>query len=400
MTKPESPINIPFLIFVLAVIQFLHILDFMIIMPLGNLFMEQLNISPKQFSNFVAWYAYAAFISGIISSSIIDRFDRKNALLFLFTGFTLSTLLCGLVNDFIYLNICRGLTGFFGGVISALVLSIIADVVPYEKRSQANGWVMTAFSVASIGGVPAGIWIADNYGWRGPFLCVGVLSLIMIFFIFWKIPPLRIHLDKYKEKKHFLNSFSSLTKNQMMALLFSFMLIMGHFTMIPFIAPYMEVNVGFSFKQISYIYLFGGICSALTLPNIGKIADRKGNQKVFVIASIFALIPIFLITNLAYVPIFIALMVTSSYFIISGCRTVPATTIVTAVVKPENRAGFMSLRASVNELALGIGSTIAGFLVYESADNCLVGYDKVGYITMAFTLVALGLSFFLRRDEV
>ena len=399
MPKPDQSINIPFLIFVLAVIQFLHILDFMIIMPLGNLFMAELQISPKQFSNFVSWYAYAAFIAGIISSSLIDRYDRKTALLFLFSGFTLSTLLCGVVNSFALLSLCRGLTGLFGGIISALVLSIIADVVPYERRSQANGWVMTAFSVASIAGIPSGIWIADQYGWHGPFLCVGALSFIMIYFIVTKVPSLTIHLNKESKSKSIFHSFSSLTANQMSALLFSFMLIMGHFTMIPFIAPYMEINVGFSFKQISYIYLFGGICSALTLPNIGKVADKLGNQKVFLVASLFALVPIFLITNLGAVPIYLALMVTSSYFIISGCRTVPATTMVTAVVKPENRAGFMSLRSSVNELALGIGSTIAGFLVYESVDNCLMGYEKVGYITMAFSIVAFGLSFLLRRDE-
>src|SRR5271165_2780231 len=73
-----------FLLLVLGSVQFTHILDFVIVMPLGSRFMRELNISPFQFDLLVAAYAVAAAISGLLAARIIDRFDRKSALLVLY----------------------------------------------------------------------------------------------------------------------------------------------------------------------------------------------------------------------------------------------------------------------------------------------------------------------------
>lgn len=402
MPDKNKAINIPLLIFILAVVQFLHIIDFMMIMPLGKEFMEKLDISPKQFSNLVSVYAYAAFASGLVSAFFIDKFNRKYVLIFFFAGFTLGTLLCGYSNTYSNLLIFRSLTGAFGGVISAQVLSIIADTVSYENRSKANGFIMMAFSVSSIVGIPLGIAIADNYGWQAPFQIIGYTSLILLLTLFFILPDFKGHIKEKIPNDNLISVAQNLfqNKNQLLALLFSFVLILGHFTMIPFIAPYMEANVGFTFKQVGFIYIFGGICSFIALPTVGWFSDKYGNQKVFLIASVCAIFPIFLITNLPQVPIYLAILVTSSYFIVSAGRSVPATTIVTAVVKPEDRGGFMSFRSSANELALALGSSIAGMIVIENeVDGSLINYNYVGYITIFFTLVAIYLSFKLKKEK-
>ena len=44
----------------LAAVQFTHILDFMIIMPLGAQLMHAFNITPARFSHLVASYGIAA----------------------------------------------------------------------------------------------------------------------------------------------------------------------------------------------------------------------------------------------------------------------------------------------------------------------------------------------------
>ncbi len=402
MQDKKSSLNIPLLIFILAIVQFLHIIDFMIIMPLGKEFMDVLDITPQQFSNFVAVYAYAAFASSLLAAFFIDKFNRKYVLIFFFCGFTIGTLLCGYSNSYPSLLLFRGLTGAFGGVISALVLSIVADSVPYENRSKANGFIMMAFSVSSVVGIPLGIEIAARFGWQAPFQSIGYTSLVLLLTLYFILPDFKKHIVADTPKQNPFHVIIRLVKNknQLLALLFSFVLILGHFTMIPFIAPYMESNVGFSFKQVGFIYIFGGICSFFALPTVGWISDKFGNQRVFIIASIFAIVPIFLITNLTAVPIYIALLVTSSYFIVSAGRSVPATTIVTSVVKPEDRGGFMSFRSSANELALALGSTIAGFIVVENeVDGSLSNYEYVGYITIFFTLVAVYLSFKLKKTE-
>ena len=101
LNAPETPVmNEKLLLFLLAMVQFTHIIDFMIIMPLGKQFMQLFDISPQQFSVIVSAYALSAFAVGFLSAMYIDRFDRKKALAFTYLGFTLGTFACGLANDY------------------------------------------------------------------------------------------------------------------------------------------------------------------------------------------------------------------------------------------------------------------------------------------------------------
>lgn len=140
---------------VLASLNFTHILDFMIMMPLGNYLMPHFHISAQYFSWIVASYPITACVSGLVSAFYVDQFDRKRVLLFAYSGFLIGTFCCGIAPDQYFLMAARILTGFFGGLIGAQVLSIIADTFPYEKRGRAMGTVFMAFSIASVFGVPS-----------------------------------------------------------------------------------------------------------------------------------------------------------------------------------------------------------------------------------------------------
>ncbi|MEM9919847.1 MAG: MFS transporter [Bacteroidota bacterium] len=387
------------LLFTLALVQFTHIIDFMIIMPLGKQFMEIFDISPQQFSWIVACYAFSAFLTGILSAMFIDRFDRKKALLFVYVGFTIGTFCCAAADSYYLFLAARSLTGAFGGVLGALVFAIVADAVPYERRASAMGIVMTAFSVASVVGVPAGIYLAATFNWRAPFLVTALVSTVVALLIWRSTPSLTGHLDGQANTS---NSLGNLVRigtdaNQVTALLFTLILILGHFTIIPFIAPYMQLNIGFSDYEVTFIYLIGGILSAFLLPLVGKLADRFGNIHIFTLASIGALFSIFAITNLPVVTKVIALCVTSSFFIVASGRSVPAMTMVTAVVKPEQRGSFMSIRSSINELGLALSSFIAGLIVVEQPNGNLANYQYVGYIAIFMSVVAV---LFARRLRV
>src|SRR6478672_11286644 len=84
----------------LSSINFTHILDFMIMMPLGNYLMPYFKISPQQFSLLVAAYTLSAAVSGFIAAFFADRYDRKRILLFGYTGFLLGTIACGFAPSF------------------------------------------------------------------------------------------------------------------------------------------------------------------------------------------------------------------------------------------------------------------------------------------------------------
>lgn len=379
------------LLLILAIVQFTHIIDFMIIMPLGSQFMSIFDITPKQFALIVSTYAFSAAFFGLISALFIDRFDRKTALLFNYIGFTIGTLACSFAPDYYTLLAARCITGAFGGVLAALVLAIVGDVIPFERRGMAMGIVMTAFSVASVVGVPVGIYLAALYGWTVPFLVVGIISAIVTVVMFFTLPQMRAHLTDSRERtnpfRNILNIF--LNPNQAKALLFSISLMFGHFMIIPFIAPYMQLNVGFTDFEVTYVYAVGGTLTVFLLPLAGKLADRFGHLKIFTWSSILALGSIYAITTLPEVAVWVGICVTSTYFVVSSGRNVPATTLITSVVKAENRGSFMSVRSSINELALALSSFIAGSIITENTDGSLNNFLYVGLLAMVMSVIAI-----------
>lgn len=382
------------LLLVLALVQFTHIIDFMIVMPLGAQFMTIFDITPKQFSWIVSSYSATAFLAGFLSALFIDRFDRKYALLVLYLGFILGTFACSQASSYGFFLLARMLTGAFGGVLAALILSIVGDVIPFSRRGRAMSVIMTAFSAASVIGVPLGLYLAAQFNWKMPFLATAVFSGIVGILIFFVVPSMKKHLQEkqYRENPFKVIGRIAQNSNQLQALLFNVVLMLGHFTIIPFIAPYMQLNIGFSDFQITYVYLIGGLLTVFVLPIFGRLSDKFGHARVFAFASLGAVFSIFAITNLPPVSIPLALLVTSSFFVVASGRNVPALTLITSVVRPENRGSFLSVRSSINEAALALSTIIAGSIVTEGEGGALQNYPLVGYIAMAMSLLAIVLA--------
>ena len=129
--------NRTLILYILALVNFIHIIDSMLIMPLGDIFIEEFSISSGEYSFLVSAYAMAAFCSSLVGVFYLDRFDRKTALLFIYFGFGLGTLACAFADTYIQLVSFRIFTGLFGGMIGAMVLSVVSDLYPFKERGAA-----------------------------------------------------------------------------------------------------------------------------------------------------------------------------------------------------------------------------------------------------------------------
>ncbi len=379
------------LLFTLAAIQFNHVVDFMIMMPLGPQLMRTLEITPQAFSLLVSSYTFSAGIIGFCGAFFLDRFERKKSLQIIFIGFVLGTLACGLAPNYSFLMAARILTGGFGGLLGTMVLSIVGDAIPLERRSAAMGLIMTAFSAASVLGVPAGLFLSAHYSWNMPFIALAAFSVFAHLAIVKWIPVMKDHLAMQPEQRDIWAPFKMVggDKNLQRALLLQMTLMLGHFSLIPFLSPYMVANVGFTEKELPLIYLLGGAVSIVSLPLIGKLADKYGRYKVFIFGILLSVIPQVLITNMPPVPLYMALMVTTFFFITTGGRTIPASTIITSTVTPRQRGSFMSINVAVQQISSGIAAYMAGLIIVKDAGGQLQHYNIVGYIAIGFSLIAL-----------
>ncbi|MDX2282042.1 MAG: MFS transporter [Saprospiraceae bacterium] len=386
------------LLVILACVNFTHIMDFMIMMPLGPQLMKLFDISPQQFGFAVSSYSLTAGVSGFISAFFVDKFDRKQTLLFAYIGFVVGTFACAFAPTYLMLVGARILAGLFGGMIGAQVLSIVADTIPYERRAGAMGIVMMAFSMASVLGVPAGLWLASLFSWHAPFMVVGSIGLVVILLIYFLVPPINGHLQKAVQNHspfHVLTDIWA-SPNQRKALTLSAVLMIGHFSIIPFLAPSLVGNAAFSQDNIFLIYLVGGSLTFFTSPLVGKIADKRGKFPIFVLFALLSLIPVWLITNLWPMPLWVVLIISGMFFIFINGRMIPLQAMVSGVVPPEQRGGFMSINSSMQQLSTGLAANLGGLIVVETVDGRLEHYNWVGYISIALVLVSIWLASRLR----
>ncbi|HEX6736237.1 MAG TPA: MFS transporter, partial [Azonexus sp.] len=259
MTTELDPRCERFFLLTLAGIQFSHVLDFMIMMPLGPILMAAFGIGTHEFGLLVASYSFSAAASGLLAATFVDRFERKRLLLVSFALFALATLACGLAPGYSTLLLARGLAGVFGGLMGALIHTMIGDAIPFARRARASGVVSSAFSLSTIAGVPLSLWLANHLGWRAPFVLIAALSVVFLAIGLRFLPELRQHLDGEKHAHLLSATFGVLAEgNHLRALLFSALIIFSGFTVIPYITVYAVNNVGIPQQQIPIIYLVGG----------------------------------------------------------------------------------------------------------------------------------------------
>lgn len=383
------------LLFLLSAVQFSHIVDFVIMMPLGPQLMKFFTVGPREFGLLVSSYTFAAGVSGILASFFVDRFDRKSCLIFFSLGFASGTLACAWAPTYEALVIARSAAGAFGGVLGSLVLSIISDRFDYARRGAAMGILMGSFSLASIIGVPLGLMLANDMSWHTPFVFIGSWSLLLSAVAFFAIPPMRAHLtgpgshhSPTASLAHVLN-----TPNQLRALLFMVCLVLGQFTVITFLSPSYVANAGLAQSELPLMYLTGGICSLFATPLIGRMADRFGKHVVFRASAFLSIPGILAITHMVPLPVFTLLLVSCLFFITMSGRMVPAMTIVTATATPQYRGSFLSLSSSVQQFSMALASFIAGVLIVQDSEGHLLNYPLVGYMAIGFTLIAMTLSY-------
>jgi DHA1 family inner membrane transport protein len=380
------------ILLLLALINFTNILDFMVMMPLGPQLKRTFDLGPSEWSLLIASYALSAFASGVAAIFFIDKFDRKKFLLITYVFFIFGTFLCAIAKSYEALLFGRIIAGIFGGTIASIVLAIVGDTTPPEKRATAMGIVMAGFSAAAALGVPFGIYFGTLYNWHMPFYAIVVLGVITTAMIYFIIPNITSHIaigGKISGWTNIKNSFAD--KNQLIALIFMVVILFGQFSIIPFLSPYMVANVGFTENDLLYIYLFGGIVSIFTSAIIGKLSDKFGKLRVFTILLFLSLIPIVIVTNLGQTPLGIVLFVTTLFFIFAGGRMIPATAIVLSTAPPQSRGAFMSIRSAVQQLGAGVAGLIAGVIVVENPDGSYSNYQYVGYIAVVMSLLSLWL---------
>jgi predicted MFS family arabinose efflux permease len=387
-----------FVVALLAFLQFSIILDFMIISPLGAIIMPDLGISPQRFGEIVSAYAFSAGLSGLLAAGFADRFDRKKFLLFFYCGFVVGTGLCALAPSYPMLLLARIVTGLFGGVIGSVVLAIATDLFPLAMRGRVMGVVQTAFSASQVLGIPAGIYIANQWSWHATFLAIILVAIPVGLVIVFYMKPVAGHLALKQEDspwKHLTGTV--FVPRYVMAFGATAFLVTGGYMLMPFGSVFTVNNLGIPLSDLPTVYLVSGFFTIFTGPLVGRASDAFGKFRVFIFGCALSIVMVLVYTHLERVSLVTVIIVTVLMFVGIFSRMIPSQALISAIPEVTKRGSFNAVNASVQQFSGGIASVLAGLVVAQGTDGNLRHFEQLGYVVVSTTLLSLVLMYFIQK---
>jgi predicted MFS family arabinose efflux permease len=375
-------------IVLLAIVSFTIVLDFMVMAPLGDMLMKTMNLNATQFASAVSAYAFSAGISGLLAAGFADKFDRKKLLLFFYVGFIVGTFLCGIATSYHLLLLGRIVTGLFGGVLGSISMAIITDLFSFEQRGRVMGYVQMAFAVSQVAGIPIGLFLANKLGWEAPFFMIVLLSALTAVIIYRFIKPVSAHIAASAKTNPFIHLQKTVSKRSyILPFLTTALLSIGGFMMMPFSTPFVINNLQISQHDLPLIYIVTGIGSMIILPLIGKLSDRLGKFPTFIMGTVLAIVMVAIFTHLKPLPVWELMIVNTVMFAGIMSRMIPSQALMTAIPSTEDRGAFMSVNSSLQQVAGGVASVIAGMIIVQQANHKLLHFDTLGFVVIAVMIV-------------
>jgi predicted MFS family arabinose efflux permease len=375
-------------IVLVAALQFVYLVDFMMVLPLGPDLAREHGFALDRLGWLAAAYTLASAVAGLVGFRLLDRFDRKPALLLTFGLLALATLATTFCHGLPALMLARALTGAFGGPAVAIGMAIVIDLTPPEQRGKAMAKVMLGFSLAAIAGVPLGLELARIGGWQAPFYMVAALAALVLVAMALLLPALEGHLNaRQKVSARILLARPTVR----LAMLLQGASAFSAFLVIPHFSAYFLLNLGFPRAQLGVLYCAGGVVALLTVQLLGRLADRAGPVLAAALATgafCAGLAPFFGLGAALPILFFVLFMAGNAG------RNVTMAATVSQVPAPHERAGFMSLQSLVQDMAIGAAALATSWQLGETADGRLSGMAPVAALA---AVVALGVAFGLAR---
>jgi predicted MFS family arabinose efflux permease len=377
-----------------AAVQFVVLLDFALILPLGPDLVGPLATPAASLGLLVAAYTGAAALAGVLASGLLDRFERRAAMFPLLLGLALAAVAAAMAPNFAALLGARTLAGLCAAPISALILSLIADEVPESARGRALGIVLSANAVAGVFGVPGCLWLSEHIAWWMAFAAV---ALVAVLAAAWVGASARIARQREAVDDGPAETVTPAERVlQRRAHALTFLAFAATFALTPNLSAYVQFNLGYPRSDIPLLYMVAGACSFIVMRLTGLAVDRRGPALIGSVAlgllavtvALFLAMP----TPLLWIELAMILLLVSL-----ASRNVALRTLTSRVPKPAWRARFMSLQATAQQLGAVTGVLLAMVLLRDRADGGLAGMQALARCSIVLLIVLPPLMILVER---
>jgi predicted MFS family arabinose efflux permease len=330
-------------------------------------------------------YSIAAFIAALLMAALSIRFKHKYLLL---TGLGLRLIAaigCAYVPTYNLMAILYVLNGLGTALVAPMTISLTAEPLPREKRASAIGWIISGMALSYVLGSLGINYISAMGGWRLPYLIfIFPVTLISFILVVFSVPsPAGSRLgDKGGEV---LDGFKKVFSNRSaLACLVGLMFQTSAFNSIgTYSASYFRQSFGVSTTFASLFFMSGAICYALGSQVAGKLMNRLGSKKLWIVTSLISSVGI--IGGMLGIDLWASLALIILGFGLLGVAFTASNNLTLNQV-PGYRGTVMSLFSAANSLGLAIGAAVGGFILL-SYDYSFLGVGVGGFMLLSALVV-------------
>lgn len=343
--------------------------QFFIMAPLLPMMERELGVSEELLGLIVGIYSIALGISALFAGSLSDRVGRRRILKIGSLIMAISLLLHVFAINFQWLLVLRLMAGISGGLLTGSCVSYVRDYFPYKQRGKANGIIITGSATGQILGIPAGILLANQFGFASPFLILGGLMLLSFLLIHGFVPqPLTINSadqERVRFKEAFIQYVGLIRRpvyqKASLGYIFMFFSVTTYLIYFP---KWMEATKGAKGVDMAFVFLLGGVASLVGGPIAGWLSDKVGRKSVtittsLIMAGAMGTSLFFLLDVMAVSIIFFLVMLC-----LSG-RSIAFQSGVSDITAENTRGKAMNLMIAIGQIGMAGGASLAGTVYHH-----------------------------------
>jgi predicted MFS family arabinose efflux permease len=336
----------------------------------------------------VSGYAVAAAVAALVAGPLSDRLGRRPFLAGASALLGLGSAVSGVTTSLTGFALARVATGAGAGVISALSIAAIADLVPYERRGRSMGWVATAYTAAPVFGVPVATWVAGSLGWRANYAAFAAAGAFLGLAVqAWFREGERSSAGEASSRRY-LSFFAS--RGTALGALSAFFITGGVTGFLLFLGAYLQREIGLTIGQVGLVFLGSGMASLAGAFGAGRLSDRVGKSRVALAGCLTLALLLLAVPHLEGTLLYAALGLVG---VSVAARLAPLQSIVTELVPPASRGAYVALRNTVSQSG-NAAAAIGAAALYEN------GFEYVCYMAAAFSLTAFVLLYCIEEPRL
>jgi predicted MFS family arabinose efflux permease len=225
-----------------------------------------------------------------------------------------------------------------------------------------------------------------------------ILSSLIGVAVVFQLRPIVMHLKIQRKERAVEHLWHTLKEPRY---LFAFsttgLMTIGAYMLMPFGSDFTVNNMGISITLMPFVFFVTGSSALVLGPLIGRLADRWGKSQMFLFGALIT-VPVALIyTRLGLTPLWLAIVINVVFFIGIFSRVIPAQALISSLPEVRVRGSFMAINSSLQQLAGGLASLLAGSIVTREPDGRLGHFEVVGYVLVATVVVTVFMVFRIER---